>query len=139
MAPGTSARRRRRCFMGNTSPAKRTTRRLARGPGRAAADKGTWAEGTEYHTVSFRSRTTWAIEAPKLASPVWNRCTEAPARAAAYRSKTDKSKWNGAWLHRRSSWPMSKRPTAHSTNARALRWVSITPFGDPVEPDVYRR
>src|SRR5262249_6046331 len=29
-------------------------------------------------------------------------------------------------------------PAAHSTNARALACVCATPFGRPVEPDVYR-
>ncbi len=60
----------------------------------------------------------------------------APARAAAYRSKVDRSKWSGAWLDTTSSATTAYSSAAQSTNPRQARWLSITPFGVPVDPDV---
>ena len=51
-------------------------------------------------------------------------------------SRTDESKWNGAWLLNRSSGPGAKASEHQSMKLRAFSCVSITPFGIPVEPDV---
>jgi len=64
--------------------------------------------------------------------------TAAPAPAAANTSKIDRSKWSGAWLDRRSSDETANRAMPQSTNVSAFRWESMTPFGSPVEPEVYR-
>ena len=53
-------------------------------------------------------------------------------------SSTDRSKWNGAWLEKRSSARASTSATDQSMKASAARWLMQTPLGRPVEPDVYR-
>ena len=53
-------------------------------------------------------------------------------------SKTDRSKWSGAGLQTRSCAVSPAAAAAHSTNVSELRCEIITPFGLPVDPDVYR-
>ena len=53
-------------------------------------------------------------------------------------SKTDRSKCSGAGLQTRSCSPSPAAAAAQSTNVSELRWEIITPFGVPVDPDVYR-
>ena len=53
-------------------------------------------------------------------------------------SNTDRSKWSGAGLQTRSCSVSPAAAAAHSTNVSELRWEIITPFGVPVDPDVYR-
>ena len=48
----------------------------------------------------------------------------------------ERSKWKGAWFEKRSSSRGSMISEHQSTKAFALRCVSITPFGFPVEPEV---
>ena len=93
-------------------------------------------DGTEYQTVSSESRIHVASSTGKSASCCGTSTTAAPAFAAANRSKTERSKWSGAWLERRSSSVTPNSSVAQSTKAIALRWESMTPFGTPVDPDV---
>ena len=51
-------------------------------------------------------------------------------------SRIDRSKWNGAWLLKRSVSVGSNTDEHQSTKLTAFSCVSITPFGMPVEPDV---
>ena len=53
-------------------------------------------------------------------------------------SKTDRSKCSGAGLHTRSCSPSPAAAAAQSTNVSEFRWEIITPFGVPVDPDVYK-
>ena len=53
-------------------------------------------------------------------------------------SKTDRSKCSGAGLQTRSCSPSPAAAAAHSTNVSELRWEIITPFGVPVDPEVYK-
>jgi hypothetical protein len=45
---------------------------------------------------------------------------------------------NGAWLANRSAEVAPSSRTAQSTKARALPWLTHTPLGMPVDPEVYR-
>ena len=51
-------------------------------------------------------------------------------------SRTDRSKWNGAWLLKRSCSVGAKTDEHQSTKLVAFPCVSMTPFGVPVEPEV---
>ena len=62
--------------------------------------------------------------------------TDAPAAAAAKRSRIERSKCSGAWLESRSCSVIANSSAAQRTNVIALRCESITPFGSPVDPDV---
>ena len=93
-------------------------------------------DGTEYHTVMPESRIHLACSTGKSDSPSGTSTTAAPARAAANRSRTERSKWSGAWLESRSSSVTWNSSAAQSTNASAFSCESITPLGTPVEPDV---
>src|SRR5690606_26228695 len=94
------------------------------------------ADGTEYQMVSSFSSAKRTASAGKTVALVGTSTTGAPAMAAAKRSKTERSKWNGAWLERRSAAVTPIVRTAQSTNDQPLRWLNITPLGRPVEPDV---
>src|SRR5438034_1161971 len=58
--------------------------------------------------------------------------------AARNRSKIDRSKCSGAWFESRSSARTPIRSKHHRTKESPFRWVSMTPLGTPVEPEVYR-
>ena len=64
------------------------------------------------------------------------RWTPAPANAEANRSNVDRSKISGASCATRSSAVSANSPAAQAANAIALRCDTITPLGDPVDPDV---
>src|SRR5438309_1872074 len=53
-------------------------------------------------------------------------------------SKTDRSKFHGAWLDRRSAAEMAKVSHAQLIKVSAFRWESMTPLGWPVDPEVKR-
>src|ERR1700739_3750885 len=79
-----------------------------------------------------------AIDTGKVAAPSGRTARQAAARQVEKTSKTERSKWSGAGLHTRS---LSLRPAAaaaHSANVSEFRWEIITPFGRPVDPEVYR-
>ena len=65
---------------------------------------------------------------------------QAPCRHASHISSQDASKATDNPARTRSSGPigLSRRNirASASTNAAALRWVTATPFGLPVDPDV---
>src|SRR6266545_3181925 len=137
-ARGTRPASRRRYGVGKTSPAKTTCRREERSLGSTSpwGTSSISADGTEYHTVSPRSATKRAVEAPICATSGGTGCRVPPTLAQANRSNTERSKWNGAWLENRSSGVSSSTAVAHSTNVIPFRWESITPFGSPVDPEV---
>lgn len=51
-------------------------------------------------------------------------------------SRIERSKWKGAWDEKRSAFVGSKTCRHQSTKLTALSWLSITPFGLPVDPEV---
>jgi hypothetical protein len=53
-------------------------------------------------------------------------------------SSTDRSKWKGAWLLNRSCSLGVNTSEHQSTKQAALPCDSMTPFGFPVDPEVYR-
>ena len=63
---------------------------------------------------------------------------QAAAWQVAKMSKTDRSKCSGAGLQTRSCSPSPAQAAAHSTKVSEARCEIITPFGVPVDPDVYR-
>src|ERR1700728_1560944 len=131
---------RARYFGGNTSPAKITVRRRDRS-NRATPPKqasSVRSDGTEYQTEICSRSSHVAIDTGKVAAPSGSTAMQAAARQLAKTSKTDRSKCSGAGLQTRSCSPSAAAAAAHSTNASELRWEIITPFGVPVDPDVYR-
>lgn len=68
--------------------------------------------------------------------PLGDQRDRGPALKAVYRSRTDRSKVSEAWLAKRSPGPASSSPRAHSTKARAPAWLTVTPLGLPVDPEV---
>ena len=94
------------------------------------------ADGTEYQIVIRSRRTKSTSRGPTKDKPSGMSETHAPLANAAYRSKTERSKWNGAWLDRRSPGWGSSSSSAHSMNASAFPWLMHTPLGRPVDPDV---
>src|SRR5690242_4276495 len=95
-------------------------------------------EGTEYQIEIRSASSHLAIDTGKVAAPSGSTVRHAPARQVAKMSKTDRSKCSGAGLQTRSCSPSSAAAAAQSTNVSELRWEIITPFGVPVDPDVYR-
>ncbi len=63
---------------------------------------------------------------------------QAPARQVAKTSKTDRSKWSGAGLQTRSCSRRPAQAAAHAQKVSEARCEIITPFGVPVDPEVYR-
>ena len=53
-------------------------------------------------------------------------------------SKTDRSKCSGAGLQTRSCSRRPAQAAAHATKVSEARCEIITPFGVPVDPEVYR-
>ena len=95
--------------------------------------------GAEYQTLirlPARKSPSRAGSLPRF-SPI---STKVEAfRQAAKRSKTERSKWKGAWEAKRSSLPQGPRDCWHqSRNVKAFLCESITPLGWPVEPEVKR-
>ena len=95
-------------------------------------------DGTEYQTeiCSFSIRS--ASRTGKMAAPSGSTTMQAPARQVAKMSKTDRSKCRGAGLQMRSPSPSPALAAAHATKVSELRCEIMTPFGVPVDPDVYK-
>src|ERR1700749_630580 len=95
-------------------------------------------EGTEYQT-EIRSRSIHcASRLGKIAVFSGSTVRQAAALQLAKMSKTDRSKFSGAGLQTRSSAPRPAQSAAHSTKVSDARCEIMTPFGVPVDPDVYR-
>ena len=60
----------------------------------------------------------------------------APCFRQTWRSRIERSKWNGACDEKRSAAVGSKVSEHQSTKLTAFSCDSITPLGLPVEPDV---
>ena len=60
----------------------------------------------------------------------------APTASDPYTSFTEMSKSNGAWFAKRSSLVKPKVRTNSSTKLAMAPWLTATPFGVPVEPEV---
>src|SRR5947209_8486434 len=94
------------------------------------------ADGTEYQIVIAFSESHCTSSRGRRAMASSTSSTLAPDRKATYRSKTERSKWKGAWLESRSDGATRNSRAAHSTKASALRCEIVTPLGVPVEPEV---
>src|SRR5262245_45196518 len=92
--------------------------------------------GTENQTVNCLSR----MNRSGLSS-VWRdgQQTQAPSLHATNMSKTDRSKVVSKVCEKRSSGVISYRSVIVRTKCAALRCVTGTPFGVPVEPEVNSR
>src|SRR5262249_49282389 len=138
-APGQSARSRFSGPIGKTSPANSTS--LGAGnPGRSSPPwlvNSARIDGAEYQTLTRRSAKNAPSRAGSLPSASPTRTSVAPHRQEANRSKTERSKWNGACEANRSSAPGASAAAHQSRNVNALACESITPLGRPVEPEVY--
>ncbi len=95
-------------------------------------------DGTEYQTEIRSLVSHCVIEIGNVAVPSGSTVMQAAARQVAKTSNTDRSKLSGAGLQTRSSSVSPAADAAHSTNASELRWEIITPFGVPVDPEVYK-
>src|SRR6185437_1915807 len=133
---GRAWRQARRDGSGKASPAKMRARRRDWPRRGAKSWRATRAEGTEYQTEmrSFSIQSATALG--KRAVTASKRQTAAPRLRLAQRSKMERSKWKGAWLATRSAGPRLIWSAAHSMKLRAWPWVSMTPLGTPVEPEV---
>src|SRR5690349_10404768 len=127
-----------RCFTGKTSPANSTVRRrlksyCARFPNSASRLR---TDGVEYQTVSCFEAINDASFPGLLPSSSEIKCRVLPCFAGRYRSKIERSKWKGAWLLKRSCSSGVNTEEHQSTKLSALRWLNVTPFGIPVDPEV---
>src|SRR5208337_1038762 len=94
--------------------------------------------GTEYQTV-IRSRSiSLTSSTGKVDTSSGTRIIVAPTRQEEKISNVDRSKCRGAWFETRSSSIRPAHSAAQFTNVSEFRCEIITPFGVPVEPDVYR-
>src|SRR3972149_5505476 len=94
-------------------------------------------EGADDQLVIRRSAMVAARPIGSFAVSSAIRTRAAPCLIGTYRSRMDRSKWNGACEAKRSvsaGWNTSEH---QSTKLSALRCESITPFGFPVDPEVY--
>src|ERR1700759_1926103 len=95
-------------------------------------------EGTEYQT-EIRSRSIHSASSAGNVDIISGSTTmQAAVLQAAQTSKTDRSKWSGAGLQTRSSSVSPMQFAAHTTKVSEARCEIITPFGVPVDPEVYR-
>lgn len=92
--------------------------------------------GTEYQQVIPELAIHSASSSGNMARCAGTSDTRAPAEAAAFRSSTDMSKWNGEWLLTTSADRTSNSRTAQCTKLRQPRWLNATPLGSPVDPEV---
>ena len=95
-------------------------------------------EGTEYQTEICSRSSHCASRAGKIDVISGTTTMQAAALQVAKMSKTDRSKCSGAGLQTRSCSPRPAQAAAHSTKVSEARCEIITPFGVPVDPDVYR-
>src|ERR1700735_923299 len=128
-------------YFGGTPPPAKSTSRSGDGSNRATPPKqasSVRTDGTEYQTEICSRSSHVAIDTGNVAAPSGSTARQAAAWQLAKTSKTDRSKCSGAGLLTRSCSPSPAAAAAHSTKASELRWEIITPFGVPVDPDVYR-
>src|ERR1700744_507785 len=95
-------------------------------------------DGTEYQTEICSFSICCARRTGKVVAPGGSRTMHPPAEMVAKTSKTDRSKCSGAGLQTRSDSVSPVAPAAHTTKVSALRCEIMTPFGVPVDPEVYR-
>src|SRR5689334_13542372 len=95
-------------------------------------------EGTEYQTEICSVSSHCTSRAGNIDVCSGSTAMVAAALQVAKMSKTDRSKCSGAGLHTRSCSVRPAQAAAHSTKVSEARWEIITPFGVPVDPEVYR-
>src|ERR1700761_4993819 len=95
-------------------------------------------EGTEYQTEIRSCSIHSARCAGKVEVISGSTTVQAAVRQVAKMSKTDRSKWSGAGLQTRSCSVSPAQFAAHATKVSEARCEIITPFGVPVDPEVYR-
>jgi len=131
-----SALRRAASSGGHASPPKISSRTFSiASPGHMAASVGT----VETTVMPWRS-SHGARSSPERTSERGAGTRQAPCRHASHISSHEASKATDRPASTRSSGPSgascrNSRASA-STNAAAERWVTATPFGTPVDPDV---
>src|SRR5688500_9466794 len=93
-------------------------------------------DGAEYQTVIRLSAIRRASPSGSLPTSSGTSTTLAPLQSGVYRSRIERSKWNGACDEKRSCAVGSNTATHHSTKLVAFSCDSMTPLGFPVEPEV---
>src|SRR5579862_6414030 len=125
---------------GISSPAKMIWRRALRW--RSASDSvalaRSRADGTEYQTVTPLATMKRHRLAVRPNVEAGTSASRAAAAAAPKKSNTLRSNDGDACCETTSFSSTPTASTAHRTNASALAFVCATPFGRPVDPDVYR-
>ncbi|GAA3053092.1 hypothetical protein GCM10020000_38480 [Streptomyces olivoverticillatus] len=92
--------------------------------------------GTEFQTVTpaaVQSSSQWAGSTALSRSGI---TSAAPAERAPKTSHTDRSKLKALMAKNRSAGLMPKRSRQSATTLATLRWVTMTPLGSPVVPEV---
>ena len=110
------------------SPPRPTTRTL--GGSAPASTSALAAEGTALTIVT-------SGESASSESALSTTTTVPPAHSGTNSSKTETSKQIEVDASTRETWSAERSRRAQATIVTALRWVSSTPFGRPVEPEVY--
>ena len=94
------------------------------------------ADTAQVRLVTFRSHSQSSSSLGREKSSLGTTESFAPVFSMVYRSFTDTSKSKGAWLARMSVWSMPKQSTKVSMKSITDRWLTTTPLGWPVEPEV---
>ncbi len=93
--------------------------------------------GTEFHTVTPNRPHRSSQCAGSAARSASGSTSAAPADSAPKMSYTDRSKLNALTARNRSVGPMPNRSLQSATTLATLRWLTMTPLGSPVVPEVY--
>ena len=106
-----------------------------RGPGPSSSITSSRA-GAEFHTVTPRDETSSRHADASRRSSSSGSTTAAPNEKAPKMSNTERSKSRADTPRTASPGPMPHRRTTSAMVFHAAAWLTATPFGTPVEPDV---
>ncbi len=120
---------------GTQSPETRANRRPAAAPGPSSSITSSRA-GAEFHTVTPRDETSSRHADASRRSSSSGSTTAAPNERAPKMSNTERSKSRADTPRTASPGPMPHRRTTSAMVFHAAAWLTATPFGTPVEPDV---
>ncbi|MCZ0986408.1 hypothetical protein O1M54_13495 [Streptomyces diastatochromogenes] len=131
--PGQASRTRRTAVGESTSPPAHTSATCVKHSGCCSAITAK-SPAVSHSPVTARSATTRASSA---VSGLPARATTAvpPPSSGTHSSYVDASKVCGEWTRTRRWAPAAQQ--ASSTRSTTFRWVTSTPLGRPVEPEVY--
>ena len=130
--PGVPLAQRFTCAGGSASPAQISTRT---GPSASSARPDSTIGGRVAWVMPSRA-TSAARVSPANTSPGAPRCSEAPWLRAIDHSNTQASKLKDANCSTRLSGDTPNSSPCTRCKLGKPRWVTITPLGRPVEPDV---